>query len=93
MDPFFLQLSELARAGWSFQITPERDAATLPALRAVVLWSYEHDGFSPLPDGPETFPHIDWINLFAPEIELRRVVAKMHAWVFPIPPFGEIPTG
>lgn len=39
----------------------------------------------------EVYPLVDWINLFAPELELRRVVAKMHKRVFRHPPFGNLP--
>ncbi len=37
MDEFFLQVSELARAGWSLQILPEQAEPTLPPIRAEVL--------------------------------------------------------
>jgi hypothetical protein len=90
MDEYFLQLSELARAGWSLQIHPEPDAPTLPATRAVILWSYAGNPEDPMPDEPQLYPLIDWINLFAPETEMRKAVAKMHAWVFRIPPFGSL---
>jgi hypothetical protein len=91
MDEFFLQLAELNRAGWAFQIEPEAEGATLPATRAAVIWSFRRDALVPIPDEPPEYPQIDWINLFAPESELRKAVAKMHAWVFPIPPFGDMP--
>jgi hypothetical protein len=90
MDEFFLQLSELVRAGWSFEVTPEPNEPTVPATRAVILWSYERAGKDQPLEVAAVFPLIDWINLFAPEIELRKVVAKMHARIFPLPPFGNI---
>lgn len=91
MDKFFLQLAELNRAGWSFQIAPEPNGATMPAVRAAILWSFQRDGSEPYLDGAPPFPLIDWMNLFAPEIELRKAVAKMHARVFPFPPYGDLP--
>lgn len=91
MDQFFLQISELNRAGWSLQIFPESNVKTMPAVRAAVIWSREDAKSSLLAEESPTYPLIDWINLFAPEIELRNAVAKMHAWVFPIPPFGDLP--
>lgn len=90
MDEFFLQLAELNRAGWAFQIEPESEAPTMPAVRAAVIWSFRRDMIGTAADGLPPYPQIDWINLFAPESELRKAVAKMHAWVFPIPPYGEI---
>jgi hypothetical protein len=90
MDKIFLQLSEIARAGWSLQIIPEQDAPTMPAPCAVVLWSFEYNKAEPPSDERVDYPVIDWMNLFAPEIELRTAVAKMHARIFPIPPFGNI---
>lgn len=92
MDEFFLQLAELNRAGWAFQIDPESNGPTLPATRAAIIWTLrkEQIGVAALDELP-MYPQIDWINLFAPESELRKAVAKMHAWVFPIPPFGDIP--
>jgi hypothetical protein len=91
MDKFFLQLSELARVSWSLQIIPEQDAPTLPPTRAVVLWSFKWDKTDERPDELDDYPLIDWVNLFAPEIELRNAVAKMHASIFRTPPFGKIP--
>lgn len=92
MDKFFLQLAELNRAGWSFEISPEPNGATMPAVRATVVWTLQRDIAVGLLDKPPVFPLIDWINLFAPEIELRKAIAQMHARVFPIPPFGNLPT-
>lgn len=91
MDEFFLQLAELNRAGWAFQIEPESNGATLPSTRATIIWTLRRDqiGAAALDELP-IYPQIDWINLFAPESELRKAVAKMHAWVFPMPPFGEL---
>lgn len=90
MDEFFLQLSELARAGWSLQIIPEQVAPTLPATRAAVLWSFDCRMIGRSAEELEIYPLIDWMNLFAPEIELRNAVAKMHASVFRTPPFGNV---
>lgn len=90
MDEFFLQLAELNRAGWAFQIEPESNGATLPATRAAIIWTLRQDQIGAYPDEPPMYPQIDWINLFAPESELRKAVTLMHAWVFPIPPFGDI---
>ena len=90
MDEFFLQLAELNRAGWAFQIDPEVDAPTMPAVRAVILWSFRREVLGASDDVPPFYPYIDWVNLFAPEIELRKAVAKMHAWVFRAPPGEEI---
>ncbi len=91
MDEFFLQLAELNRAGWAFHIEPESNSATLPATRAAILWTLRRDqiGAAAL-DELLMYPQIDWINLFAPEGELRKAVTKMHAWVFPIPPYGNV---
>lgn len=90
MDEFFLHLAELNRAGWAFQIDPEVDTPTMPAVRAAIIWSFRHEMIGTSGDGLPSYPQIDWINLFAPESELRKAVAKMHAWVFPIPPYGDI---
>lgn len=90
MDEFFLQLAQLNRAGWAFQIEPESNDAKLPATRAAIIWSFRRaEIFSTTNDIP-LYPLIDWINLFAPESELRKVVAKMHAHIFPISPYGEL---
>ena len=91
MDEFFLQLAELNRAGWAFQIEPESNGATMPSTRAAVIWSLRSDQLGPGLEELPVYPLIDWINLFAPESELRKAVASMHARVFPIPPFGDIP--
>lgn len=93
MDEFFLQLAELNRAGWAFQIEPESNGVTLPATRAAIIWTLRQDQTGASLDAPPMYPQIDWINLFAPESELRKAVANMHAWVFPIPPFGDIAQG
>lgn len=90
MDEFFVQLSELTRAGWTFQIAPEDGEATMHATRGVIMWKYarliEEEEADELP----VYPFMDWINLFAPEIELRKAVAKMHASIFPDSPFWNI---
>lgn len=39
MDEFFVQLSELARAGGTLQITPDPRAATMLATRGVIFWT------------------------------------------------------
>jgi len=91
MDEFFLQLAELNRAGWAFQIEPESNGVTMPATRAAVIWTLRSDQIGAALHELPMYPQIDWINLFAPESELRKAVAKMYAWVFPIPPFGNIP--
>ncbi len=88
MDEFFVQLSELARAGWTFQIAPEPPPATMLATRGVILWTYTRVLDDDATDELPAYPLIDWINLFAPEIELRKAVAKMHASVFPDFPLG-----
>lgn len=90
MDEFFLQVSELARAGWSLQILPEQAEPTLPPIHAEVLWSFKSNSAMSERER-EIYPLVDWINLFAPELELRRVVAKMHKRVFRHPPFGNLP--
>mgnify|MGYP000633829100 FL=1 len=90
MDEFFLQLAELNRAGWAFQIEPESNDGRLPATRAAILWSFRCDEMKSRLDELPIYPLIDWINLFAPESELRKAVALMHARVFPIPPFGNV---
>ena len=90
MDEFFVQLSELARAGWTFQIAPERRQATMLATRGVILWKYTRVIEEAAADELPIHPFIDWINLFAPEIELRKAVAKMHASIFPDSPFGNL---
>ncbi len=90
MDEFFLQLAELNRAGWAFQIDPESNGPTLPATRAAIIWTLRKEQIGAVVYGLAIYPQIDWINLFAPEIELRKAVAKMHAWVFPTPPYGDI---
>lgn len=90
MDEFFLQLAELNRAGWAFQIDPEVVTPTMPAVRAAILWSFRREVIGTSTDIFPRYPYIDWINLFAPEIELRKAVAKMHAWVFRAPPGEEI---
>ncbi|MCC7165456.1 MAG: hypothetical protein IT331_23365 [Anaerolineae bacterium] len=91
MDEFFLQLAELNRAGWAFQIEPESNNVTMPAARAAVIWSFRCDQIVSLREEPPMYLLIDWINLFAPESELRKAVTQMHARVFPISPFGNIP--
>ncbi len=92
MDEFFLQLSQLVRAGWTFQIAPEDGETTMPATQGVIVWSY-HRAMEEMPwEQPPTYPLIDWTNLFAPEIELRKAVAKMHASIFPDSPFGNFST-
>jgi hypothetical protein len=88
MDEFFVQLSELARAGWTFQIAPEPRSATMLATRGVILWTYTRGTEDDATDESPTYPSIDWINLFAPEIELRQAVAKMHASNKPHSGFG-----
>lgn len=90
MDEFFVQLSELARAGWTFEIAPEPRQATMLATRGVILWKYTRATEDGLTDALPIYPLIDWINLFAPEIELRKAVAKMHASIFPDSPFGNL---
>jgi len=90
MDKFFLQLSELARAGWSLQIAPEPREATLPATRAVLLWSFQREGITHSELERDDLPYIDWVNLFAPEMDLRKAMAKMYASVFPDSPFGNL---
>lgn len=90
MDDFFLHLAELARAGWSLQVVPEQVAPTLPATRATVLWSFDLRIVGRSADELDNYPPMDWINLSAPEIELRNAVAKMHASIFRSPPFGNI---
>ena len=92
MDEFFVQLSELARAGWTFQIAPEPHHATMLATRGVILWTYTRVIDDDARDELPAYPLIDWINLFAPEIELRQAVAKMHASIFPHSPFGTLAT-
>ena len=91
MDEFFLQLAELNRAGWAFQIEPESNDAKLPTTRAAILWTFRCDEMTALLNELPVYPLIDWINLFAPESELRKAVALMHARVFPITPLGDIP--
>ncbi len=90
MDEFFLQLAELNRAGWAFQIEPESNDAKFPATSAAVIWTFRCDEMKSLLNELPVYPLIDWINLFAPESELRKAVALMHARVFPISPFGDI---
>ncbi len=90
MDEFFVQLSELARAGWAFQISPEPGSATMLATRGVILWTYTSATEDEPTGETSAYPLIDWINLFAPEIELRKAVAKMHASIFPDSPFGDL---
>ncbi len=90
MDEFFVQLSERARAGWAFQIAPEPRSATMLATRGVILWTYTRAGDEEAEDALPNYPIMDWINLFAPEIELRKAVAKMHASIFPDLPFGNL---
>ncbi len=92
MDEFFLQLAELNRAGWAFQIEPESNDAKLPATRAAVIWTFRCDEMKSLLNELTVYPLIDWINLFAPESELRKAVALMHARVFPISPLGKVPS-
>src|SRR5689334_6590158 len=62
MDQFFLQISELNRAGWSLQIFPESIAETMPAVRAAVIWSRENDKSGLLAEESPMYPLIDWIN-------------------------------
>ncbi len=90
MDEFFVQLSELTRAGWTFQIAPEDGEATMLATRGVILWAYTRATDDDTIDESPPYPLIDWINLFAPEIELRKAVTKMHASIFPDSPFGNL---
>ena len=86
----FAGLGTGTRAGWSLEIHPERAEPTLHAVRAEVVWSFKPSTADA--GGQETpYPLVAWINLFAPEIELRRAVAKMHARIFPLPPFGNVP--
>jgi len=82
MDEFFVQLSELARAGWTFQIASEPRQATMLATCGVILWKYTRAAEEEVTGETPAYSLIDWINLFAPEIELRKAVARMHARIF-----------
>ncbi len=60
------------------------------ATRDVIVWKYARAMDGDAAGESVAFPLIDWINLFAPEIEVRKAVAKMHASIFPDSPFGNI---
>lgn len=89
MDETYLQLLELVRAGWAFSLDPESDAPTLGASQLAITWSRQPTG-AELETEQVPVPYVDWISPFSPS-DLKRAIAKQHAIVFPISPFGDLP--
>lgn len=65
MAKFFVQLSELTRAGWTFQIAPEDGKATMFVACGVIVWKYTRGKEEEVADELPVYPLMDWINLFA----------------------------
>ncbi len=92
MDETFLQLSELVRKGWSMELSLLPQDPPLMVPRAAVRFRNPKNPLAQFaPPGFENTPiHYD-INLLAPESELRRVIAAMHAFALRYPPSSASP--
>lgn len=86
---FHDKLSELVKAGWSFQLVP--DVSEWGVVYASVIWSLKRSALDETIDGPAaSLPLLQQVNLVEGD-GLAGNIERMFERVFPVPPAGDLP--